>query len=209
MAEQGGKNQGEGDRESDRRYRAGAREFIDEGQVPPAAAAAAQAIEGAEGAELAAAEQEGKRRIAEEERHRQDGPVPSFWTDEQQTGWDRVKDALRRDWLQTKADLGLAGGADLGQTAKQTMKQATGQLPVHSDLDGGGWDVARQAIRLGYGAATYWHEEPEWTEYVEYQVQREWESMNTGVHWQDARPLVQHGWDQGRKDVRPAESERR
>src|SRR5262245_701025 len=142
MSGEGKKNQGEGDRESDRRYREGARQFVDEGRVRPAARAARRAVDGPEAAELSAAEQAGKARIAEEDPEIDEGPLPSVWTDDQETAWERVKDALRRDWLQTRADF-HAGGADLDQTAKDTLKQATGRAYLGTVDARIGWEQAR------------------------------------------------------------------
>ena len=202
MSQDGQKNQGEGDRESDRRYREGARQFVDEGQVDPAARAAQRAVDGPEGASLRAAEQAGKSRIAESDPELAEGPLPSFWTDEQQTAWDRVKDAFHRDWLQTRSDLHM-GGADLDQTAKDTMKQAAGKQPGPTTAEGRiGWEHARHAIRLGHGAASFWGE-GSWTEEIEERVQSEWNALASGIDWQEARPLVLRGWEQGRKDVAP------
>jgi len=202
VSNEGKKNQGEGDREADRRYSEHARQFVDELHVKPAAAAARRAIDGPEGDELRAAEQAGKARIAEEDPQIAEGPLPRFWTDEQQSAWDRVKDALHRDWLQTKSDFHLSSGADLDQTAKDTMKQATGKQALPATAEGRvGWERARHAIRLGHGAATFWSWEASWTDNLEQRVRAEWEALDTGIDWVDARPLVKHGWQQGRKDV--------
>jgi hypothetical protein len=202
VSEEGKKNQGEGDREADRRYREGARQFVDEGHVGPAATAARRAVDGPEGASLRAAEQAGKSRIAEEDPEIAEGPLPSFWTDEQQSAWDRVKDALHRDWLQTKADFHLRGGAEIDQTAKDTMKQAAGKEPGPATAEGRiGWEHARHAIRLGHGAATFWTWEASFSDELEARVRAEWEALGTGISWEEARPLIRHGWEQGRKDV--------
>lgn len=61
------KNQGEGDRESARRYNANVKEHIESGQSEAAAERARRDIEGPEAEELSRAEQEGKKRIAEED----------------------------------------------------------------------------------------------------------------------------------------------
>lgn len=53
-------NQGEGDRESARRYNDHLREFVVYGDAPRAARDAARAVEGSEGPELRAAEEAGK-----------------------------------------------------------------------------------------------------------------------------------------------------
>ena len=201
MSNEGNKNQGEGDREADRRYRESARQFVDEGHVSSAAKAARSALDGPEAASLRAAEQAGKARIAEEDPEISEGPLPSFWSDEQQSAWDRVKDALHRDWLQTRSDLHL-GGADLDQSAKDTVKQAAGKQAAPRTAEGRiGWEHARHAIRLGHGAATFWTEESEWSETLEARVRFEWEKLHTGIEWKEARPLVQRGWEYGRKDV--------
>lgn len=201
MNNEGKKNQGEGDRDADRRYREGARQFVDEGQVKSAAEAARRAIDGPEAAALQAAEQAGKSRIAEEDPEINEGPLPSFWSDEQQSAWERAKDALHRDWLQTRADLHL-GGADLDQTAKDTVKQMAGNEAAPTTVEGRiGWEHARRAIRLGHGAATYWTAESEWSGALDSRLRGEWEKLETSIDWEEARPLVMRGWEYGRKDM--------
>ncbi len=196
------RNQGEGNRDADRNYREAVRRFVEQGRVAPAAAAAQAAVDGDEAPALEAAEIAGKQRIAENESEKGSGPLPSFWSPKQESAWQRVGEALRRDWLQTKADLGLGSGIELGQTATDTMKQAAGVSALPGGQDAGvDWDLARHAIRLGHGAATYWIDDDAWTAEVEARVQREWDGMGTGIAWEHAAPLVRHGWEQGRKDV--------
>ena len=43
---------------------------------------------------------------------------------------DDVKDALKRDWEQTKHDLPGMEGKDLNQDVDDTVKQATGKEPT-------------------------------------------------------------------------------
>ena len=43
---------------------------------------------------------------------------------------DRAKDALDRDWEQTKSDLPGLDGKDLDQDVDDTVKQAAGKEPV-------------------------------------------------------------------------------
>lgn len=61
------RNEGEGNKTADRRYRQEVREHIDKGDVEREAAAAREALEGPEGDALRAAEAEGKRRAAGED----------------------------------------------------------------------------------------------------------------------------------------------
>lgn len=55
------------------------------------------------------------------------------WGTPAQPTWQRVKEALRRDWVQTKANLGL-GGHSLGQGLGDTLKQAAGVTPFPAPL---------------------------------------------------------------------------
>jgi hypothetical protein len=55
--------------------------------------------------------------------------TPAWWTDRHTSSWERVKDAFRRDWEQTKAD--LSGDTwSLNQNAGDTVMQALGNEPV-------------------------------------------------------------------------------
>src|SRR5581483_8090792 len=49
---------------------------------------------------------------------------PAWWNDGHASAWERVKEAMRRDWEQTKHDLHLKGGHELNQGVKDTVKQA-------------------------------------------------------------------------------------
>ena len=56
---------------------------------------------------------------------------PRWWHDDHTTGWDRVKEALRRDWEQTKSDFtGGTKGKDLNQDVGDTVAQALGNQPI-------------------------------------------------------------------------------
>jgi hypothetical protein len=57
---------------------------------------------------------------------------PQWWNDKHTSTWDRVKEALRRDWEQTKNDFSSESGADLNQDVGDTVKQATGAEPLPS-----------------------------------------------------------------------------
>lgn len=55
---------------------------------------------------------------------------PQWWTDKHTSTWDRVKEALRRDWEQTKSDFSVSEGTDLNQDVGDTIKQAAGSAPI-------------------------------------------------------------------------------
>src|SRR5580765_7816931 len=54
---------------------------------------------------------------------------PAWYTDEDDTAWDKVKAAFRRDWKQTKHDFG-GNEPDLNQQVGDTISQATGTKPI-------------------------------------------------------------------------------
>jgi hypothetical protein len=59
------------------------------------------------------------------------GPnAPIWWTDQHTSSWDRVKDAFRRDWEQTKSDFSSASGPNLNQNVSDTVQQAFGSVPM-------------------------------------------------------------------------------
>ena len=56
---------------------------------------------------------------------------PTWWDDNRESGWERMKAAFRRDWEQTKADLsGGKKGEDLNQDVGDTMRQASGKQHI-------------------------------------------------------------------------------
>ncbi len=55
---------------------------------------------------------------------------PQWWTDKHTSTWDRVKEALRRDWEQTKSDFSATDANDLNQEVGDTLKQAAGSAPI-------------------------------------------------------------------------------
>lgn len=196
-------NQGEGDREADQRYRDDLSDFVHEGRVPRAAMDAADALDGPEADALAEAERVGKSRSRvdhDSETNRDDEPLPAWWTGEHASVWSRVKEAFHRDWLQTLADLGIKGGAKLGQTALDTLKQAAGD-PMPASADAGvDWDVARKAIRQGWMRAQIPGADDRWDRQLEDELQKEWE-VDGVVAWPLVAPLVRRGWEQGRKEA--------
>ena len=80
---------------------------------------------------------------------------PTWYTDETDTGWNRVRAAFRNDWEQTKHDFGSKTAADLGQDVNDTVKQATGSEDP--------FDRHEEAFRFGYGAQrNYRTQYPTW-----------------------------------------------
>jgi hypothetical protein len=56
---------------------------------------------------------------------------PDWWKSDDTSAWDRVKEALRRDWEQTRNDFsGGKKGQDLNQNVDDTVAQAVGKRPI-------------------------------------------------------------------------------
>src|SRR5262245_4250501 len=129
----------------------------------------------------------------------------SQWRNELNTSaWDSIKEAVRRDWEQTKFDLGLPGGHELNQTVIDTIKQATQSASIPPDDRPnppkviGAWDEAEYPIGYGYTARRkHGHEHPTWNEGIEQKLRAEWEAKNKKPEhgWDRVRVLVRYGYE--------------
>lgn len=124
---------------------------------------------------------------------------PTWWTDAHASSWEQVKEAIRRDWTQTKHDLHM-GGHELNQTAMDTVGQTVGEavLPP-SDVANrptviGGWEDAEVAIGFGYAARTHYGDNfPVWSSELEGILKNDWKH---GVQpWSKVVGFVHHGYD--------------
>lgn len=126
---------------------------------------------------------------------------PTWWKEETHaSGWDRVREALRRDWQQTRHDL-HAGGHELNQGVKDTVKQMSGKQPL-PPIDQanppkviGSFDDAELPLEYGYGARREFAEDR--FSLVEPQLRSEWERTNhaTSRRWDDVREYVRRGFE--------------
>ena len=129
---------------------------------------------------------------------------PTWWNDQHNTAWERVREALKRDWEQTKADLTKDRGHDLNQSITDTVKQAVGvdPLPLRNAPTPHGsdekWDQVAHAMRYGHGAGVYYGEHREWDGALESKLNREWEELKSGHTWDDMSRHVRHGWQAAR-----------
>ncbi|NUP14184.1 MAG: hypothetical protein HOW73_49755 [Polyangiaceae bacterium] len=55
---------------------------------------------------------------------------PSYFERHDLSMWDRLIEALRRDWEQTKHDFAPESGHELNQSLADTLKQAIGREPI-------------------------------------------------------------------------------
>ena len=130
---------------------------------------------------------------------------PDWYKPEHASAWDRVKEAFRRDWQQTKHDL-HAGGHELNQSVGDTVKQAQGkeEIPVIDkanppkvvgDAD---WDHVDAPANYGYAArAQYGQQHTAWTNELETTLKTEWEKGERDVksNWENVRDHVRSGYE--------------
>jgi hypothetical protein len=116
---------------------------------------------------------------------------PRWWRDEHSSAWARIKEAMRRDWEQTKHDFRKRSGAELHQNVGDTVKQMVGKEPV------GDWSTVEPAMRYGYGAGRN-YEDVEF-EAHESTLEREWNDMKPSRPWAEARDFVRRGWEWSRR----------
>jgi len=122
----------------------------------------------------------------------------SVWWDEPHSGWERFKEAFRRDWEQTKADLG-GKAPDLDQNVGDTVRQALGKEPipplnVPNRLEER-WEDVERAVRYGYAARQHFTEQGEWDEDFETRLREDWDkSLGPPRPWHEIRPFVHRGW---------------
>lgn len=69
---------------------------------------------------------------------------PDWYTDEDDSTWDNIKNAFKNDWEQTKNDFGSDTARDLKQDVDDTVKQAAGSDNAFENRE--------QAFRFGHGA---------------------------------------------------------
>ena len=108
---------------------------------------------------------------------------PTWYTDEHDTAWQRVKAAFGNDWEQTKRDFGSKNARELGQDVDDTLKQAAGA----SD----GFENNEQAFRFGYGAQQqYKTKYPKWNDELETQLRNDY-----GSDYDRDRAFIRHAYE--------------
>ena len=124
-------------------------------------------------------------------------PDPHWWSEEHSSSWERAKQALHRDWEQTKGDLADTG-VDLNQGALDTLRQAVGTQPIPADnLPNRGprhdWVRVESAVRYGHGAARH-YSDSDWDEKLEARLRSEWEASGQHSTWDSMKEGVERGW---------------
>ena len=129
---------------------------------------------------------------------------PKWWNQEHDSAWDRVKDAMKRDWEQTKSDLtGGRKGRDLDQDVDDTVKQAAGKQSIPPttmknppDIDDKDWKRVEDDYRYGVGARKqYGTSHREWDDRLEGKLKDEWTDLKSGRTWDEVKASVRRGWE--------------
>ena len=137
---------------------------------------------------------------------------PGWWTNDRHEGaWARVKDALHRDWEQTKADFG-GNAPDLDQDVDDTVKQAVGKNVIppgnQPNVPGGmpkmtvrTWADAESSVRYGVGAREqYGTAHPAWNDKLEGTLKSEWDGFGakTKSKWDEVKRDVRRGYERAK-----------
>lgn len=130
----------------------------------------------------------------------QDWNAPYWKNEVHGSAWNRVKEALRRDWEQTKADVS-SGGKELNQQVGDTVKQATGSEAIPpgdrpNPPKAGEWNDVEPAFRYGAAARQqYSTSYQKWDDTLETKLASEWDEKTTGKPFKDVKPYIAKGWD--------------
>jgi hypothetical protein len=130
---------------------------------------------------------------------------PAYWKHEHGNAWARVREALSRDWEQTKKDV-TGKGPELNQDVPDTVRQAAGTEPIppKGQPNAGPratWTEAEPGVRYGFGAREqYGKDLPDWNETVERKLESEWDEQKTGKPFVEVQHFVRAGWAQHRKN---------
>jgi len=119
---------------------------------------------------------------------------PKWWNKDNDSAWERVKAAFRRDWDQTKHDFG-GKQPDMDQHVGDTVKQAAGKQPI-PPRGQPAYEDFEVAHRFGFGARRqYGSTYSNWDNNLETELQRDWRETYNDRDWTKYREEVRRGWD--------------
>ena len=118
----------------------------------------------------------------------------SWWSTEHDSAWEKVKDAFRRDWTQTKHDLG-GNEPDLNQDVDDTVKQAAGKQAIPPG-NAPNFEEHEPAFRFGYGAMQqYGKQYPQWDDKLENTLRKDWSANGDDGSWKRYAKSVRRGYE--------------
>jgi len=119
---------------------------------------------------------------------------PKWWNNQYDSAWERVKAAFKRDWDQTKHDVG-AHEPNIHQHVGDTVKQAAGKEAIPS-RGVPNYEQTEDAYRFGYGARSHYGKRfPHWDNSLETELQRDWRDTYTDRDWGVFREDIRRGWN--------------
>jgi len=108
---------------------------------------------------------------------------PTWYTNENDTAWERVRGAFRNDWEQTKHDFGSKRARDLDQDVDDTVKQAAGADD--------GFENHEQAFRFGYAARNHYKSRyPTWNNDLDQTLRTDY-----GDNYDLDRDYIRHAYE--------------
>jgi len=118
----------------------------------------------------------------------------AWWTTEHDTSWERTKEAFRRDWEQTKHDLG-GKSPDLDQDIPDTVKQAAGKEPI-PPRNTPNFEDYEPAFRFGHGAhRQFGNKYPAWNDDLERNLRNDWSAAHDDGEWARQRDAIRRGYE--------------
>lgn len=118
---------------------------------------------------------------------------PRWWNQQNESAWERVKAAFKRDWDQTRHDFG-ANKPDTDQQVGDTVKQAAGKQPI-PPRGQPTYEEVEDAYRFGYGARSYYGGQyAAWDDELEARLQRDWRETYNERDWKQYRESIRRGW---------------
>lgn len=120
---------------------------------------------------------------------------PTWWNKDNDTGWEKVKAAFKRDWDQTKHDMG-GKQPETNQNVSDTVKQASGKQPI-PPRGQPVYEKAEPAYRFGYGARSYYGKKHRaWNPALESELKRDWAATQGDDNdWDAQSEYIRKGWD--------------
>ena len=117
-----------------------------------------------------------------------------WWTKDNDSSWDHVKAAFRRDWEQTKHDFG-GKAPELNQDVPDTVKQAVGKQPIPPG-NVPNFEAQESAFRFGYGARQHHGKQyPVWDDRLEKTLRKEWSPEDDPENWPRYRNSVKRAYE--------------
>jgi hypothetical protein len=119
---------------------------------------------------------------------------PKWWSKENESSWDKVKAAFKRDWDQTKHDFG-GKEPDTDQDVGDTVKQAAGKQPI-PPRGQPNYEETEDAYRFGYGARShYGKQHSSWNNQLESRLEQDWTETYNDREWKRYRDSIRRGWE--------------